>query len=272
MNLIFISVAIILPFLIRFQPKKTDSTATPEIPTTTTEPKQINKLDSPIQSVPINKNPPKSINKEAKKRAQNFSPYKDTAFTEDKEMKENNLKAQNGPAPEPLIPANFDLDFEGVANLEISPGVFVLHNYSATRSSRKFNFNNYSIDIVTFDSGFMKEHFVWLPPFKWYLPNGLTKKQIDLFWKQPENHWHFDDSNMWHTGVVWEITNGEMSHCNEDKCKNHNYTHHLNYCEWPKPTSNPQFKGNLFAFGGHLIEIFQHFFDMAFTYGFRFIA
>lgn len=237
------------------------STHTDAIDNITAPPKEDKNTFSDIKETKIDHIPrnPIKVDADRLKFLKSFDFNKNTAYTEDKEMQKIDYSKRK--TPEPLIPKNFDLEIEGVAALEISPGVFVLHNYSATRFYQSFKFNGSVINVTTFDSGFMKEHFVWLPPFDWRLPRGLTKQQSELFWKQPENHWHFDDANMIHTGVVWEIQNGSMTTCNEFSCKNHNYTHHLNYCQWPKQVSNPSFIGNLFAFGGHDIEIFQHFFD-----------
>lgn len=165
----------------------------------------------------------------------------------------------------PLIPRNFHQDIEGIHFLEISPGVIIPHNFSGIKTQRVVKFANHSINVTTFDSGNVKEHFVWLPPFDWKVPHGLTKHQLDLFFKQPENHWHFDDCKMWSINVIWEVKNG-ISKLSEhgNKCTNHNYTNNLNFCEWPKTLSNsqkPKLKGDVLAFGGHYIEIFQHFFD-----------
>ncbi|OHT02457.1 hypothetical protein TRFO_30398 [Tritrichomonas foetus] len=167
----------------------------------------------------------------------------------------------NQPPERPLLPRNFYQKLSGVHNLEISTGVIVLHNYSGIPSSRIFKFAGHQLNVTTFDSGHVKEHFVWLPPFEWKLPQGLTDLQTQLFWRQPENHWHFDDCKMWSLNVVWEVKNGVSSLCDKQKCQNHNYTHHLNFCEWPTTTETPHHKGNVFVFGDHYIEIFQHFFD-----------
>ena len=161
----------------------------------------------------------------------------------------------------PLLPGNFYQNIDGVGNLEISPGVIVLHNFSAIPSSRVMEFGDHKLNVTTYDSGYMKEHFLWLPPFDWKLPNGLNQMQINLFWKQPENHWHFDDCKMWNLNVVWEVQNGESAFCNKNECINHNYTHHLNFCNWPNRVEEPKEKGKVFIFSDHYVNIFQHFFD-----------
>lgn len=168
------------------------------------------------------------------------------------------------PPERPLIPRNFNQDIQGVHNLEISPGVIVPHNFSGIQTRKVVKFANHSINVTTFDSGNIKEHFVWLPPFDWKIPHGLTKDQLELFFKQPENHWHFNDCKMWNINVIWEVKNGVSTISNHMKCTNHNYTNNLNFCEWPKTLPHgkqPAMKGDVFAFGGHYIEIFQHFFD-----------
>lgn len=168
------------------------------------------------------------------------------------------------PPERPLIPRNFYQKIKGVHNLEISPGVIVPHNFSGIKTDRVVKFNKHLINVTTFDSGNVKEHFVYLPPFDWKVPHGLTKHQLDLFFKQPENHWHFNDCKMWSIDVIWEVKNGVSKLSNHKTCTNHNYTNNLNFCEWPKTLpegQKPQNNGDVFAFGGHYIEIFQHFFD-----------
>ncbi|OHT06190.1 hypothetical protein TRFO_25801 [Tritrichomonas foetus] len=161
----------------------------------------------------------------------------------------------------PLLPRNFRQKLEGVHQLEISPGVVVLHNFSAIETHRVEKVGDIELNVTTFDSGFMKEHFIWFPPFEWFLPHGLTPKQIKLFWKQPENHWHFDDCKMWNLNVVWEIENGDMPISQCERCRNHNYTHHVNHCEWPNTTHYPSHRGTVFAMNDHYINISQHFMD-----------
>ena len=202
-------------------------------------------------------------NPESVKKAANFSPFVKAEFVPDaaQEVIEDPVSYVNQPPERPLLPRNFHQDIKGVAELEISPGVFVLHNFSAIPSHRIFKFANHSLNVTTYDSGFMKEHFVWLPPFNWSLPNGLTEEQTRLYWKQPENHWHFDDCKMWSVNVVWEVKNGVAPLCQRSKCHNHNYTNHLNYCEWPRTVSKPEHGGKVFIFGDHYVNIFQHFFD-----------
>ncbi|OHT03687.1 hypothetical protein TRFO_28813 [Tritrichomonas foetus] len=161
----------------------------------------------------------------------------------------------------PLLPRNFRQTLDGVHQLEISPGVVVLHNFSAIETHRIEKVGDIEINVTTFDSGFMKEHFIWFPPFEWFLPHGMTPEQINLFWKQPENHWHFDDCKMWNLDVVWDIENGDMPISQCERCRNHNYTHHVNHCEWPKQTNNPKYHETVFAMNDHYINIFQHFMD-----------
>lgn len=168
------------------------------------------------------------------------------------------------PPEKSLIPKNFYQNIKGVHYIEISPGVIVPHNFSAIQTQKVIKFANHSINVTTFDSGDVKEHFTWLPPFDWKIPHGLTKHQLDLFFKQPENHWHFNDCKMWNINVIWEVKNGISKLSEHKKCTNHNYTNNLNFCEWPRTlpdNQKPQLKGDVFAFGGHYIEIFQHFFD-----------
>ena len=69
---------------------------------------------------------------------------------------------------------------------------------------------------------------------------------------------------MWNINVIWEVKNGISKLSEHKKCTNHNYTNNLNFCEWPKTlpdNQKPNLKGDVFAFGGHYIGFFQHFFD-----------
>jgi len=154
----------------------------------------------------------------------------------------------------------FHSDKVGIDLLEISPGISISHNFSGIRTSKQIQAFNMSYSVHTFDSGFMKEHFLVLPPFNWYVPLGLSEIQKELFWKQTENHWHFNDTNMNHISVVWEIINGEAAVIDR-KCHSGHHSHHINACKWPRQVSNVMFNDTVVSFGGHSIDMFQHFFD-----------
>lgn len=156
---------------------------------------------------------------------------------------------------------NFTQNDAGVHELQIHPGIKVLHNFSAIRTEETFFSAGHKIFVTVFDSGFMKEYFLYLPPFDSYIPKGLTPKQTDLFWKQEENHIHYSDFHIPHIDVVWTVKNGISSLSNAHSCRKSNSSHHLNFCKWPTTVNNPEIKGTALVVGSHQINYFQHFFD-----------
>lgn len=156
---------------------------------------------------------------------------------------------------------NFSLHKEGVKSLPIYHGITVLHNFSATKSYHHVEFAKHKIFVLRFDSGFMKENFVFLPPTQLNPPHGLSEQQIKLFWKQRDYVVSYQDTREWHVSVSWDITNGVSAASDTGKCVKHNSSHHVNFCDWPKQTDKPEIDGIATVNAAHDIYSYQHFFD-----------
>jgi hypothetical protein len=100
--------------------------------------------------------------------------------------------------------------------------------------------------------------YVDLPPFYWALPLGLNSTTTALFWRQPENHRHFNDSVQWSSGKVQVFFNSTLV---DGFHTMHNATHYFNY---NRPITVPGGSAEhdvVMLVMGHMIELFQHFLD-----------
>ena len=102
-----------------------------------------------------------------------------------------------------------------------------------------------------------KQIYVKLPPWFWETPRGLGKQEAEWFWKQRENHWHFNDTTNSVWGCVRVITNG---HFNGNFIRKQNNTHYINIEGEPSFTKTPQHK-IAFYLTSHETNYFQHFLD-----------
>ena len=152
-----------------------------------------------------------------------------------------------------------DPNSDSLSRYLISEGAFIYHNGSAPSITKNFDLYGYPVQVTTFFNTGWKEYVLELPPFLWKKPLGLSPKMEALFWKQPENHMHFKDTNKIHRCVIWEIENASKIF---KGCPNYVQTHHLKTCAIPEPYSvaKPRYNYGFTLTGGE-ISSFQHFFD-----------
>jgi hypothetical protein len=97
---------------------------------------------------------------------------------------------------------------------------------------------------------------VTLPPFDWALPGGLTQESARLFWLQPENHRHFNDSLGPSRGVIQIVPNATL--VSDFNCDD-NETHSINYNNsLTVGTATPEFDVVMYM-SQHASHYFQHF-------------
>jgi hypothetical protein len=108
------------------------------------------------------------------------------------------------------------------------------------------------------DHGYWRQYRVCYPPFNWSLPLGLNNVTLPLFWRQPENSRHFQDTNASdHCGVVQLVENGNVY---QPFSSISNVTHFINTKMPPRTAAIPEFD-SLLILTGHWGSYFQHFFD-----------
>jgi hypothetical protein len=102
------------------------------------------------------------------------------------------------------------------------------------------------------------EVIVKLPPCHWEAPLGLNASTTKLFWNQPENKRHFEDTVNPISGVVDIFRDAAIT---TSIGGSPNGTHYINYRGKPiRPCAQPQYQ-TLMYMSGHEIEYFQHFLD-----------
>lgn len=99
---------------------------------------------------------------------------------------------------------------------------------------------------------------VQLPSFYWETPRGLTKDTAEVFWKQPENHRHFDGRMHPTTGIVEIYTDCQLTGYFSSKVEDSKY---VNYNRlFGTPVSEPVYDAVMYM-TRHEVQYFQHFLD-----------
>lgn len=143
--------------------------------------------------------------------------------------------------------------------------------YTDEKNARTFNFQvisngveeepRLSMSTLKKDN-FLTQILVKLTPYKWTTPFGLEKKEIDIYWNQPENHRNFKTARYYKIEDVY----GLVEIYNSSKLKDiyqcgGNVTHYINYENAVIPSQNPKYDVAVVLPPCYDVPYFQHFLD-----------